>query len=101
MPVIRRALVQLKPRAPRVAPRVATLTPRDVKKPPVAAQAHADDEQLAYKLKIAAKKLGVSLWQVRRWKRDGVLPSFRWGNADMVSHEDLLAFVERSRGGAA
>jgi excisionase family DNA binding protein len=46
-------------------------------------------------VKAAAKYLGTSVWQVRKFIREGAVPRFRIGNKDMVDRADLDALIER------
>lgn len=43
----------------------------------------------------AAKYLGTSAWQVRKYFREGVLKPFPIGNKKMVDRADLDALIER------
>lgn len=52
-------------------------------------------------VKEAARYLGTSVFQVRRWKAQGLLQSFRYPGVakpkDMFAVEVLDAFLERSK----
>jgi excisionase family DNA binding protein len=52
-------------------------------------------DQRGMNLKAAAKYLGTSVWQVRKFIREGAVPRFRIGNKDMVDRADLDALIER------
>lgn len=96
MPVIRRKLSPQR----RTASRVITIRKTSAPVFAPAPTAHLD-EQRVKKLKAAAKYLDTSVWQVRKYIRDGVLPSFRIGNKLAVDCLDLDALIERLKSAAA
>jgi predicted site-specific integrase-resolvase len=51
--------------------------------------------QRGMNVKVAARYLGVSTWQIRKFYREGVLKPFRIGNKQMVDRLDLDALIER------
>lgn len=54
-----------------------------------------------YNIHAAAAYLGVSKWQVRRWKKDGVLTSAKVGKADHFDKVILDLFMDKMFGVAA
>jgi excisionase family DNA binding protein len=52
-------------------------------------------------VKAAARYLGTSVWQVRKFFREGVLKPFRIGNKDIVDRADLDALIERLKAAAS
>ena len=52
-------------------------------------------------VKAAAKYLGTSVWQVRKFFREGVLKPFPMGNKKMVDRADLDALIERLKATAS
>lgn len=61
---------------------------------------------LCLDVKSAAASLGVSVWVVRRWIDDGLLPTVKFPSAKhvgatsrriLIAAEDLKAFVDRYR----
>jgi len=46
-------------------------------------------------VRASAKYLGVSVWQMRKFFREGVLRPFMIGNKWMVDRIDLDALIER------
>jgi hypothetical protein len=46
-------------------------------------------------VKAAAKYLGTSVWQARKFFREGAVPRFRIGNKEMVDRADLDTLIER------
>jgi excisionase family DNA binding protein len=52
-------------------------------------------DQRGMNVKAAAKYLGVSIWQIRKFIREDAVPSFQIGNRDMVDRADLDALIER------
>jgi excisionase family DNA binding protein len=55
----------------------------------------AYSDQRARNVKAAAKYLGTSVWQIRKYIREGALPSFRIGNKVMVDTHDLDKFIDQ------
>jgi len=51
-------------------------------------------------VRAAAKYLGTSAWQVRKFKREGVLKPFLIGNKDMFDRNDLDTLIERLKAAA-
>ena len=56
-------------------------------------------DQRGMNVKAAAKYLGVSTYQIRRFFREGVLRPFMIGNKWMVDRVDLDALIERLKAG--
>jgi excisionase family DNA binding protein len=52
-------------------------------------------DQRVRNVKAAAKYLGTSAWQIRKYIREGALLSFRIGNKVMVDTHDLDKFIDR------
>jgi len=57
-------------------------------------------DQRCLNVKAAAKYLGVSTWQVRRFFRERDLKPFMIGNKWMVDRVDLDALIERLKAAA-
>lgn len=58
--------------------------------------------QLAYRVRDAARQLGVSERQAWRLVAEGELESFKFGRSRRITHEALVAFVrDRSQKPAA
>lgn len=58
-------------------------------------------DQRGMNVKAAARYLGTSVWQVRKFFREGVLKPFRIGNKDMVDRTDLYTLIERLKAAAS
>ena len=56
-------------------------------------------DQRGMNVKAAAKYLGVSTYQIRRFFREGDLKPFMIGNKWMVDRVDLDALIERLKAG--
>ena len=52
-------------------------------------------DQRGMNVRASAKYLGVSVWQMRKFFREGVLRPFMIGNKWMVDRIDLDALIER------
>jgi len=52
-------------------------------------------------VKAAARYLGTSVWQVRKFIREQDLRSFQIGNRNMIDRLDLDALIERLKSAAA
>ena len=95
MPVIRRKL------ASSPAPRRAVVsTPINARRPRVATQlapqqSPESEDVRGVNVRRAAKYLGTSVWQVRKYFREGVLKPFPIGNKKMVDRADLDGLIER------
>jgi excisionase family DNA binding protein len=93
MPVIRRKLVN----AP-APPRAKLLPPTPIRKSVIPQpQWQPDGETRGMNVRAAAKYLGVSVWEIRRKIREGVFPSFKLGNKNMVDRADIDAFIDRAK----
>ena len=90
MPVIFRKLTSAPPRPVRSAS-----TPV-----PVIAPQQTASDQRGMNVNAAAKYLGVSTYQIRRFFREGDLKPFMIGNKWMVDRVDLDALIERLKAGA-
>ena len=64
---------------------------------------------LCLDVKSAAASLGVSVWVLRRWNDDGLLPTIKFPSARydgeksrrvLIAADDLRAFVARHRSGS-
>lgn len=101
MPVIRRKLASSPVRSVR--------TPAPIRRPQVPQtepqQPRPNCDRRAMSVKDAARYLSASPWQIRKWKREGFLESFRYPGTgkpkDMFAVEVLDAFFERSKETAA
>lgn len=95
MPVIRRKL------ATSPAPRPHVATPISItRRQPQIQPAQPPTDQRGMNVKAAAKYLGVSIWQIRKFIREDVVPNFRIGNRDMVDRTDLDALIEQLKNAA-
>jgi hypothetical protein len=96
-PVIQRKLASTPPRLVRAAP-----TP--IRQPQLslsAPQQSNNDDQRGKNVRAAAKYLGTSVWQVRKFFREGVLKPFMVGNRWMVDRVDLDMLIERLKAAVA
>jgi excisionase family DNA binding protein len=97
MPVIRRKLASAS------APQRRSPTPtpiRPVKSSTLSPAPHQghQDEQRVFNFRAAAKYLGTSVWQVRKFVRDGELRAFPFSNKTLsIDRSDLDALVERKK----
>jgi excisionase family DNA binding protein len=57
-------------------------------------------DQRCMNVKAAAKYLGVSVWQIRKFFREGDLKPFMIGNKWMVDRVNLDALIERLKAAA-
>ena len=57
-------------------------------------------DQRGMNVRVAAKYLGISVWQMRKFIREEDVPSFRLGKKDMVDRYDLDALFERLKNAA-
>lgn len=94
MPVIRRKL------ASSSVPHRAVSTPINARRLRVAPQltpqqSPESEDERGMNVRRAAKYLGTSAWQVRKYFREGVLKPFPIGNKKMVDRADLDALIER------
>ncbi len=97
MPVIRRKLAVSPTLRPPVAASISIQRPQ----PQLRAPNHPTQlDQRGMNVKVAAKYLGVSVWQIRKFLRDGDVPKFRIGNRDMVDRADLDVLIERLKAAA-
>jgi excisionase family DNA binding protein len=71
---------------------------RKLSSPTVIAPPSSD--QRARNVKSAAKYLGTSSWQIRKYVREGALPSFKIGNKVMVDTCDLDTLIEQLKAAA-
>jgi hypothetical protein len=60
--------------------------------------ATAPPDQRAKKIKDASKHSGFSVWQIRKFIREGALHRFWVGNKQYVDTHDLDALVEQLKG---
>lgn len=96
MPVIKRKLAT----AP--APRLRVAAPISITRRQSAIQIAPSQstDQRGMNVKAAAKYLGTSVWQVRKFFREGILKPFPIGNKDMVDRSDLDALIESLKSAA-
>jgi excisionase family DNA binding protein len=97
MPVIFRKLASAPPRPVRTAP---TSNKKQPPVPVVAPHQSATDQR-CMNVKAAAKYLGVSVWQIRKFFRERDLKPFMIGNKWMVDRVDLDALIERLKAAAS
>ncbi len=90
MPVTRRKLVTSPAPRPHVAAPISITRHQPQLQP-----AQQTTDQRGMNVKVAAKYLGVSVWQIRKFIREDAVPSFCIGNRDMVDRNDLDALIER------
>ncbi len=95
MPVTRRKLAAASASRPRVSAPISI-----ARRQPAIQPAPSQSEQRGMNVKAAAKYLGVSVWQIRKFIREDAVPSFRIGNKDMVDVRDLDALIERLKSAA-
>ena len=97
MPVTRRKLATSALPAPRARVSAPILI---TKKPYTQIAPDQTTDQRGMNVKAAAKYLGTSVWQVRKFIREDAVSSFRIGNKDMVDVRDLDALIERLKSAA-
>lgn len=103
MPVIRRKLALSLARVRPTPTATTRLQASPIVQPPhyPTGKFEVREDQRGMNVKAAARYLGTSAWQVRRWKNQGFLKAFRYPGIekpkDMFDRFDLDAFLERSK----
>ncbi len=92
MPVTRRKLITAPAPRPRVAAPISITRHQPQLQP---APPQSSDDQRGKNVRAAAKYLGTSVWQIRKFFREGILKPFTIGNRDMVDRADLDALIEQ------
>jgi excisionase family DNA binding protein len=67
---------------------------RKLLSPPTSIAPPSSDQRVR-NVKAAAKYLCTSVWQIRKYIREGALPSFRIGNKVMLDTRDLDKFIDQ------
>lgn len=56
-----------------------------------------DDDQISLQIRPAARAAGVGETTLKKWVREGLLPSSRIGGVRLIKRADLVALLDKHR----